>query len=286
MIGNHDRQESDEQMQLGIRAIQTARVRYRDLPDQLPAPLSGSMLDLERAYTAREPLDTLVMAHRARASENLDRVFEMMMIKEDEGKLLAYPFSLYSLIRTAVEAAATAVWLLKSSKKADRVLRALQLAYRNSQEAMRFAELIKGKAGAGPARQGAAKTIDRLNQLKDTVGPLRQVELGPPPKYTAILTAVSPKSRDSSRAGYEISSPLVVWKVSSAFLHGSEQVVRALSDVRQMGRFTDGVASFEITPSIQMLAVSLGTCVDLIAQLDERYTYLATHDYAGRSVSS
>lgn len=146
--------------------------------------------------------------------------------------------------------------------------------------------MVKGKGGAAPARQGAAKTIDRLNQLKDTVGPLRQVELGPPPRYTAILTAVSPKRRDSNRVGYEISSPLVVWKVSSAFLHGSEQVVRALSDVRQMDEFTDGVASFEITPSIQMLAVSIRTCVDLIAQLDERYIYLATHDYAGRSVSS
>ena len=34
-----------------------------------------------------------------------------------------------------------------------------------------------------------------------------------------------------------------------------------------------------------MLAVSIRTCVELIAQLDERYTYLATHDYAGRFVS-
>lgn len=283
MIGAHDRQESDEQMQPAIRAIQNARVRYRDLADQLPSPLPGSMLDVERAHTAREPLDTLVMAHRARASENLDRVFEMM-IDEDNERLLAYPFSLYSLIRTAVEAAATSMWLIKSSKKSDRVLRALQLAYRNSQEALRFAELVKGKGGAAPARQGAAKTIDRLNQLKDTVGPLRQVELGPPPRYTAILTAVSPKGGGTNRAGYEISSPLVVWKVSSAFLHGSEQVMRALSDIRQMDEFADGVASFEITPSIQMLAVSIRTCVELVAQLDERYIYLATHDYAGRSV--
>ena len=284
MIGNHDRQESDEQMQLGIRVIQEVRSRYRDLVDQLPPPLSGSMLDVERAHTAREPVDTLVMAHRARASENLDRVFELM-IDDDNEQLLAYPFSLYALIRSAVEAAATSMLLIKSSKKKDRVLRALQLAYRNSQEALRFAELIRGRSGAAPARQGTAKTIDRLNQLKDTVGPLQQIELGPPPKYTAILTAVSPKLT-GNRAGYVLSSPLVVWSMSSAFLHGSGQVVRALSDVRQTDEFTDGVASFEITPSIQMLAVSIRTCVELIAELDERYTYLATHDYAGRLVSS
>lgn len=284
MIGTHDRQETDEQMQLAIRAIQSTRARYQELADQLPPPLSGSMLDAERAHTSRGPVDTLVMTHRARASENLDRVFEMM-IDDDNARLLAYPFSLYSLIRTAVEAAATAMWLIKSSKKSDRVLRALQLAYRNSQEALRFAELIKGEDGAAPARKWTAKTIDRLEQLKDTVGPLRQVELGPPPRYTVILRAVSPKSRDSNGAGYEISSPLAVWSASSAFLHGSEQVVRALSDVRQMDEFTDGVASFEITPSIQMLAVSIKTCVELIAQLDERYVHLATRDYAGRPVS-
>ncbi|TQM98263.1 hypothetical protein FHX68_2307 [Microbacterium lacticum] len=225
------------------------------------------------------------MTHRARSTENLDRVFEIM-IDNDNEQLLAYPFSLYSLIRTAVEAAATSMWLIKSSKKSDRVLRALQLAYRNAQEALRFAELIKGRGGAAPVRNGTEKTIERLNQLKDTVGPLRQLDLGPPPSYTAILTAVSPKSRGRTRSGYEVSSPLVVWKASSAFLHGSEQVMRALSDVRQMNEFTDGVASFEITPSIQMLAVSIRTCVELIAQLDERYEFLATHDYAGRLVSN
>jgi len=284
MIGNHDRQETDEQMQPAIYAIQVARVRYRELTDQLLVPLAGSMLDVERAHTALESVDTLVMAHRARATDNLDRVFEMMIDDENE-RLLAYPFSLYSLIRTAVEAAATCVWLIQSSRKADRVLRALQLTYRNSHEALRFAELIKGAGGASPARKGHAKTIHRLNELKDTVGPLRQLKLGPPPRYTAILTAVSPKSRDRTGAGYEISSPLVVWKMSSAFLHGSSQVVRALSDIRQLDEFTGGVASFEITPSLQMLAVSIRTCVDLVAQLDERYVYLATHDYAGRPIS-
>jgi len=284
MIGSHDRQETDAQMQLGIRAIQIAKVRYDGLVEQLPPPESGSMLDTERQYTAREPLDILVMTHRARARENLDRVFAMMIDHENE-QLVAFPFSLYSLIRTAVEAAAMSMWLIQSSKKADRVFRALQVAYRSSHEAVMFAELIKGTHGAAPARVGHAKTVARLNELKDMVGPLRQRELGYPPRYTSILTAVSPKARDQIGGGYELSSPLVVWKSSSAFLHGSGHVVRALSDIRQIDDFNEGVASFEITPSIQMLAVSIGACVDLIAQLDERYLYLSIRDYAGRSVA-
>ena len=271
-------------MQPAIWVIQQAQITYRGLADQLDPPRSGSVLDMERVHTARESIDTLVMANRARARENLDRLFEMM-IDEDNARLLAYPFSLYSLIRPAVEAAATAMWLIKSNKKKDRVLRALQLSYRSYREAVRFAELIKGKDGAAPAREGIARIVARLNQLKDTVGVLRQVELGSPPRNSAILTAISPKSPTGGRGGYSLSSPLVVWSVASAFLHGSEQVVRGLSDIRQVDEFTDGIASFEVTPSVQMLAISIKTCVELIVALDERYDYLALHDYAGRPVS-
>lgn len=205
-----------------------------------------------------------------------------MMIDDEGDRLLAYPFSLYSLIRAAVEAAAVAMWLVKSSKKADRVFRALQIAFRDTNETLRFAELLKGRGGASPAREATQRTIDRLNELKNTVGPLRQVELGNPPTYTTILTSVSPKRR--GEVGHELSSPLIVWKASSGFLHGSDQMVRALSDIRQIDDFEEGIASFEITPSIQMLAVSIRTVVDLIAELDERYMFLATHDYAQRPV--
>lgn len=73
--------------------------------------------------------------------------------------------------------------------------------------------------------------------------------------------------------------------MSSAFLDSSQQTVRALSDARQMDQFSDGIASFEITPNLQMLAVSIRTCVVLITKRDERYVHLATHVYANRPAS-
>lgn len=281
MMGEHDRQESDEHMQLAIRAVQVARQRFLKLPEQLDSPVTGSMLHLEREHTKRGSTDTLVMGHRARARENLERIFDMMVDEEGE-RLLAYPFSLYSLIRAAVEAAAVAMWLVKSSKKADRVFRALQVDFRDVNETLKLAELLKGKSGAKPARVATTKSIERLNELKNTVGSLRQMKLGNPPTYTAILTVISSKERGSE--GYDISSPLIVWKAASAFLHGSDQLVRAFSDIRQINDFEEGVASFEITPSIQMIAVSLLAIVDLIVELDARYIYLSTHDHAQRPV--
>lgn len=281
MMGEHDRQESDEHMQLAIRAVQVARQRFLKLPEQLDSPVTGSMLHLEREHTKRGSTDTLVMGHRARARENLEWIFDMMVDEEGE-RLLAYPFSLYSLIRAAVEAAAVAMWLVKSSKKADRVFRALQVDFRDVNETLKLAELLKGKSGAKPARVATTKSIERLNELKNTVGSLRQMKLGNPPTYTAILTVISSKERGAE--GYDISSPLIVWKAASAFLHGSDQLVRAFSDIRQINDFEEGVASFEITPSIQMIAVSLLAIVDLIVELDARYIYLSTHDHAQRPV--
>ncbi|MBS3182397.1 hypothetical protein [Leucobacter manosquensis] len=282
MVGEHDRQESEAQTRLATQAIQFARSLFNKLPSDLPTPEIGSMLHLEREYTKRGSTDTLVMTHRARAHENLSRIFDTM-IDEEGGRLLAYPFSIYSLIRPSIEAAAVAMWLVKSSKKADRVLRALQMAYRDSSETLKFVEIIKGKNGAKSARDAKEKTLERLKELQNTVGPLRQVELGNPPTYTQILTSVSPKPRGSA-TGYGISSPLVIWKASSAFLHGSDETVRALSDIRQIDDFEEGVASFEITPNMQMLAVSIRAVVDLLSELDERYLFLATHDHRHRPV--
>lgn len=283
MVGEHDRQESGEQMQLATRAVLMTRQRFLQLPEQLDTPMTGSMLHVEREHTKRGSTDTLVMGHRARAYENLERIFEMMIDEEGE-RLLAYPFSLYSLTRAAVEAAAVAMWLVMSSKKADRVHRALQITFRDANEALRLAELVMGKGKAHSAREATKKSIERLNELKNTIGPLRQVELGNPPSYTAILRAISPKERGA--LGYSIASPLIVWKAASAFLHGSDQLVRAFSDIRQLSDFDDGVASFEITPNIQMISVSLLAVVELIEELDERYVFLSTHNHAKRPVGA
>lgn len=73
-----------------------------------------------------------------------------------------------------------------------------------------------------------------------------------------------------------------MWKAASAFLHGSDQLVRSFSDIRQINDFEEGVAAFEIMPRLQMIAVSLRAIVNLRAELDVRYAFLSTHDYAQR----
>jgi hypothetical protein len=136
-------------------------------------------------------------------------------------------------------------------------------------------------------RQYTEAVIARLVELKDALGDLRQKELGRPPRYTEILASVFKRSggqEAGGRATYSLDSPLIVWKISSAFIHGNEQVTRNLSDMNQVTEFRGGMANFEATPSFRVIAQLVQSCVALLAELEEWYRYLATHNYAGRLV--
>lgn len=284
-IGSHDRQESEAEVQVAIRYMQHMKMQYDQL-GELIAPLPGSVLYVERRHTAYTPTDTAVAELRARATDNLDQLFESM-VDEENGLLLARPYAQYSMIRAAIESAATALWLVQSESKATRVLRCLQLCFRDVNDRYSFSVMVRNLKPGSTVTEGARRdrVIKRLNALKDTVGQLKQRELGYPPKYTEILKSVSEAHRPKGEpVTYDLTSPLIVWKISSAFLHGNSQTVKALSDVRQLTEFTEGIAQFEVTPNLGLIAASIGTCVTTLSRLDERYTHLATHDHAGRPI--
>src|SRR5699024_9664532 len=111
MMGAYDREESEEQLQQGVYIINRARKRFRELPELLPEPEVRSMLSIDRGNTPRESSDLFLAFHRHRACENLERIFDIMTDREDSGGLPVYPFSIYSLILSAIEAAAVAMWL-------------------------------------------------------------------------------------------------------------------------------------------------------------------------------
>lgn len=285
VIGTHDRQESDEEMRVAVRNIQRIRDIYDELGD-LPNPAPGSVLELERRHTSLHPTDAAVADYRARARDNLDQLFATMMDQES-GRLLARPYAQYSMIRAAIEAASMALWLVQSSKKPVRVLRCLQVSYRDVHDRYKLAALL---AEDGPKldaeRDRRDKLLRRLDELKNTLDQLEHEKLRNPPQYTEIMQSVSggaPKPGGGST--YEVISPFVIWKLSSAFLHGSTHVTRVLSDIRQVTEFTGGLADFEMTPSLQILSASIGSCVFTLRDADARYAYLATHDHAGRAVA-
>lgn len=285
MIGTFDRQESDDEMQRGVTVLGKARQEFEALRP-LPSPLPGSVLAIEGPrHTAFEQIDTIVSRHRAQCTDNLERVFQLMVDDANE-QVLSYPYSLYSLIRSAVESAALALWVLAPETKAKRVMRCLRLTYRDTADVYHFTATVTPERALGPHRARRDKIVRRLEELKDTVGSLKQKPLTGPPKYTEILKEASERTGKPGAYIYAIDSPLVIWKASSAFIHGSGQMISSLSDFKQITEFEGGVAQAEITPSIQMLASSTLIVVRLLARVDARFAYLATHDHSKRPITT
>lgn len=209
VIGAHDRQETEADMQKAILLLQIAKQQL-DTLTQPPPPLPGSVLDEEgRRNTAYEPIDTVVIQHRARATDNLERIFDLMFDARS-AQVLAFPYSLYSLIRTAIESSALALWVIDSEHKATRVFRSLHLTYRDTNERYQFVKLVAPDVYIAAERARQVKIIARLTELKDTVGALKQKPLKDPPKYTEILRAVSERTVRDGAGRYPLGSRAMI----------------------------------------------------------------------------
>jgi len=281
LMGHWDRQETPEQMEAASRVLMLARERFRALAEPT-SPKAGSMLALENAGTAFDPIGDQVVRHRARATDSLEMLLDAM-IDDEKGTMSARPMAMYALIRMSIEASGVAQWTIQSSRKADRIFRSLQVAYVHLRELADLAGVVSADDRARPYREFREEKEARLESLKDSVAVLRQRELKGPPKLWQIMSSVSPTRRP--REPHAVDSPYVVWKICSAFLHGSDHITRLLGDVRQLSTSEDGrSAEFEMTPSWQLLCSCVLVCVTELERLDARHRYLASHNYANREV--
>lgn len=255
--------------------------RFEEL-DDLPGPLPGSMLSREDEHTARVPISSQVQMATARARDALE-AFHDLTVAEVNPSAALRPFAHYALIRQACEGAALGHWLLRPGKKAKRVHRSLNLEFTHDHDAREFARTVSGQK-RNSASPELDRSIERLNQLKDTVSQLREMELKHIPSWTDILSDISPPIGRTTKVR-QPNSPLVIWKVASAFLHGSSTTTRVLSDLQQISAFNERqIASMQITPSWRLLAASYGTCVNMLHVLYGRYHFLSTHDYESRAI--
>lgn len=186
------------------------------------------MLAAEIAATAFDPIGYQMARHRTRAVDALEMLMDSMHDRES-GHMQARPMAMYALVRMSIEASAMALWTVQSSKKHDRIYRALQVAYAHLIEYADFASVVGKEEDAAPYIKFRDDKTKRLIGLKNEVGTLKQKELTKPPKLWRILTAVSPTVPPGQPHG--VDSPYVIWKMTSAFLHGSDHLTRDLGDL-------------------------------------------------------
>lgn len=250
---------------------------------ELSIVLPGSMLAVDDGHTARVPISSQVQITTARAWDALE-AFRDLTVTEINPSAALRPFAHYSLIRMACEGAGLGLWLLRPGQKAKRVRRSLNLELTHHYETWDLSHTLTG-ASRTRALSADDSVVRRLNELKNTVSQLREIELSTIPSWSDILLDVSP--RPAPGCGHPADSPYLVWKVASAFLHGSSGTMRSLSDLEQLTDFAEnGIASMEMRPSWRMLAASFGVCVQMLCDLQDRFEYLATHDYSHRTLQT
>ncbi len=226
-MGSHDRRETEEAMEVATGLLLRARARFDTLKEPEEA-MEVSMLAAEIAATAFDPIGYQMARHRTRAVDALEMLMDSMHDRES-GRMQARPMAMYALVRMSIEASAMALWTVQSSKKHDRIYRALQVAYANLIEYADFASVVGKEEDAAPYIKFRDDKTKRLIGLKNEVGTLKQKELTKPPKLWRILTAVSPTVPPGQPHG--VDSPYVIWKMTSAFLHGSDHLTRDLGDL-------------------------------------------------------
>jgi hypothetical protein len=176
----------------------------------------------------------------------------------------------YTLVRAALENAATAVWLLEPARRPERLRRRLKLAYDDAREEGNLQGLLPAKA-----LQGKRTAQERMVEIQALA-----VKLGLDPSDVAgrlshekIIRAVAKTTfRDDEESNEDRLSPedqaALVWRLCSAFAHGKnwasfswleKQITRSEAGVHLL-RLTGGVerlvtvASFPIVLTSRALA--------------------------------
>ncbi|WP_433675596.1 hypothetical protein [Microbacterium gorillae] len=272
--------EGPEDLAGAHQALISARGWYETL-EPLPAPLPGSMLAIEDTHTARVPLSTQVRSAWARAYDALGGFVDMSTVAD--GMYVARPFAHHALIRMACEATALGLWLLRPERKFRRVYRSLCLEYTHAGDVLGLSRTLTGAATHNTDEHD--EIVVRLNELMNTVSQLRETKLQAIPRWSDILRDISPTV--PAGAGHGADSPLVIWKTSSAFLHGSETTVRLLSEIEMLTPYEGDLklASAQLRPSWRLLASYYQMCVELLLDLSIRYLTLGTTDYSGKDLS-
>lgn len=153
-------------------------------------------------------------------------------------------FAHFGLLRNALEAAGTGLWLLGPSSRDERVLRSLQLAWEDRQDEYSLElELRQLPYGVVPASDNV---VARLAALRDMRTPNRARRLKPESisKRLSLAQAFVPDQEVSLLAG---------WKLLSGVSHGRRRTFYNLLDREVLSTDLLG-ASIRLTSSAQSVA--------------------------------
>ena len=218
--------------------------------EELEATPRSSLAGDARA-TPYSSLPSQVLHHLASAADHLNTV--VLMVRPD-GQPAVPAMALYTMVRAAIEATATAAWLLLPTGRDERVLRSLRLTYDNRRQ---LRTVLSERSREDPKFE---KMATRLEEIRDQRPRLRGVELG----KNNLATNTTRLKETGALVGPEIPTPLEVWRMTSGIAHGNSSVARNVLEMRLDQKIEGGDDKYTATAHLGMLAVFFVVAVNFM----------------------
>lgn len=228
----------------------------------LPAPQPGSSLGRDDDLAAPFKPSQVTRRALANATEHLDAL--RMLLVEVGVQHPAVPFT---LLRAAIETAATAIWVLDpQGRRPERVLRALRLALKEASDQNR----LEVTMGSTPSRPFA----DRKARILEVAGG----GIGPDTKVTQPTSKEIVESAEAS-TGRNVGL-YAAWQICSGFAHGRLWSTLAVQDREAVSESDDGDLMLRITGSTKALTWALTLSITAVMQGAELYRKRATSPHS------
>lgn len=241
------------------------------------------MMSEEQDFTPVSGIATHFVTLRATAIVHLESALSFVPSRSDGSWGATH--AIYALVRATLESAGLAMWLIEPSKRHERIHRALRLGFQSAQGGSGLVELTMAAEVITEEKSRSAQRHADLNRFKDQLGALRQLTLKPPPAISKVLDSLSPL-RGPATGQVNLASPLAVWKMCSGLLHGDSRVHSFVTRPRANIDRRFAIIPDHSQPREDMLAMSIAECIYLLESMDERYSWLGTHDYAGVALAT
>lgn len=176
-------------------------------------------------------------------------------------------YASHSLLRTAIEAAATAWWMLEPPKRSERVVRRMRHELQDAVDNDRFAVSTDD-----PSPRTLVEQREKLLAIARRATGNRQTQL-PPLNSTAVLKAAEP----CSELGV-----LAAWQMCAGFAHARRWAALAALDREELPNGRPGIVSLRLTGSWTPFVWGLQTAWDVQQKTIELYRKRARNKNAFR----
>lgn len=255
---DRDNRESEATAQLGLRILRRQFRRYEALVERADAldVVAGSSLAGDRDAATYNPVPDVVRSNLGVALDHLHGL--LVSVEGSGGKILA--MSSFTLIRTAYEAAGTALWLLHPSTRNERLLRSMRLTYENRRQ------LRSVQTGIGKTDPGFERVNGRLREQMDA----RPGLVGKP--LAKSQTPVTERLKSVTELVPNLTMPpLTLWQLASGIAHGNQSMMIALLEREQIGPSDGTSADYNVTSSVVQIALFYAAALDMIEALLDLY---------------